>query len=672
MRIGVALCLALLCVLPIATPAGAGESDEIPSRWELLNPPPGRSMHSAVWDPMSDRMLVFGGLGGGNMDDLWAFEPGSGSWEQLFPEGPRPARLIAHSAVWDTLHNQMLIFGGFGGGGSGLWSYDPVQNRWAAISPEGPQPGPRGYHSAVWDSERGRMYVFGGVGPNVEIYDDLWVYDSEDNTWTELPRPRGRPLRRFFHGAAWDPVNHEMLLFGGADFLLGTMSNDLWSYRPATNDWVDLSASGRKPSERLSLSALWDTHGSRLLVYGGGCGPGCYNDDLWSYAPATRTWQQIAGNGNQPKARGGQSGVWDPVREQMLLFGGFRTDGPSNEVWTFTPGNDVWSELPTFASSAPLDPSQARQDMAFGGMPLPFPAVRQGERGVWDAASSSLLMFGGFSGEEDFFDELWSYAPDSQQWSPIVPGSDGPSPRSDHAAAWDPEARALYVFGGYGLEGYSDELWQYDAETQEWTLDQSESEPPLGREDHSLVWDPDGKRLLVFGGTRGEGGFDDLWSYTPDRDEWTPLGEADAGPGPRYRHSAVWDTAHGRMLVFGGYGGPEVGSYLDDLWSYDPSTGQWEQLARSGPRPSPRAWHQAVWDDLRGRLIVIGGFAGGIDYLGDAWEYDPEDDSWTELESADPVPTARAQHIAVWADDRVLMYGGNRTSEVWQFWPDVP
>ena len=123
------------------------------------------------------------------------------------------------------------------------------------------------------------------------------------------------------------------------------------------------------------------------------------------------------------------------------------------------------------------------------------------------------------------------------------------------------------------------------------------------------------------------------------------------------------------MLVFGGYGGPQVGRYLADLWAFDPSSGRWEQLAATGPRPSPRAWHRAVWDSVRGRLMVIGGYAGGIDYFGDVWEYDPQSDRWTELESAEPFPTARAQHVAVWADDHVLVHGGNGTNEIWRLWP---
>jgi hypothetical protein len=77
-----------------------------------------------------------------------------------------------------------------------------------------------------------------------------------------------------------------------------------------------------------------------------------------------------------------------------------------------------------------------------------------------------------------------------------------------------------------------------------------------------------------------------------------------------------------------------------------------------------------VWDEAQGRLVIIGGFAGGVDYLGDAWEYDSETDAWIELEIGEPQPTARAQHVAVWANDSILVHGGNFTNEVWRLTRD--
>src|SRR5256712_4444478 len=43
--------------------------------WSALaparNPPPARSDHPAIYDPVRDRMLVFGGYGTGYLSDLW-------------------------------------------------------------------------------------------------------------------------------------------------------------------------------------------------------------------------------------------------------------------------------------------------------------------------------------------------------------------------------------------------------------------------------------------------------------------------------------------------------------------------------------------------------------------------------------------------------------------------
>src|SRR4029078_8948233 len=72
---------------------------------------------------------------------------------------------------------------------------------------------------------------------------------------------------------------------------------------------------------------------------------------------------------------------------------------------------------------------------------------------------------------------------------------------------------------------------------------------PAVRRDHVAVFDPDGDRMVVFGGLAPSGTTDDVWalgfSGTP---EWTRLTPA-TGPSRRYVHAGAFDLARRRLIV---------------------------------------------------------------------------------------------------------------------------
>src|SRR5271170_2158174 len=83
--------------------------------WTQLSPsgtpPVARGGTTGVYDPTSNRMIVFGGLdaGGNNLNDVWALTNANGlggasQWINLIPNGATgspPAR-SGHSAVYDS------------------------------------------------------------------------------------------------------------------------------------------------------------------------------------------------------------------------------------------------------------------------------------------------------------------------------------------------------------------------------------------------------------------------------------------------------------------------------------------------------------------------------------------------------------------------------------------
>jgi hypothetical protein len=138
-------------------------------------------------------------------------------------------------------------------------------------------------------------------------------------------------------------------------------------------------------------------------------------------------------------------------------------------------------------------------------------------------------------------------------------------------------------------------------------------------------------------------------------------------------HTAIYCPYTGAILVFGGFRDLE-GYWVatNDLWSVDPSTGTWTLLEPEGDVPSARGSHVAIWDDANSRMIVHGGVAewagGGLGGMPDVWQYDPETNVWTELETLNG-PYGRSKHCAVYDSEsgRMLINGGTSETELKPF-----
>jgi N-acetylneuraminic acid mutarotase len=127
---------------------------------------------------------------------------------------------------------------------------------------------------------------------------------------------------------------------------------------------------------------------------------------------------------------------------------------------------------------------------------------------------------------------------------------------------------------------------------------------------------------------------------------------AAAGNVPGARVLPVsWIDDAGALWLFGGQGYDSAGAigYLNDLWKYSPSSGQWTWVGGSniasadgvygtlgigatGNVPGARAG-AVSWIDSTGDLWLLGGVgfdsAGTIDSLNDLWRYSPGSGQWT-------------------------------------------
>ena len=110
-----------------------GTQDEISPRWTRLSPsgdPGARDLHTAIYDPNTNRMTVFGGnreIGPTDStlrDDVWILENATGltidgqavipAWTELSTTDGPPSARNSHTAVYNNnlASNRMIVFAG--------------------------------------------------------------------------------------------------------------------------------------------------------------------------------------------------------------------------------------------------------------------------------------------------------------------------------------------------------------------------------------------------------------------------------------------------------------------------------------------------------------------------------------------------------------------------------
>ena len=183
--------------------------------------------HSAIYDSVYQRMIIFGGYdAGGPGADAWAFSlpaSGSGTWTKLAPAGTPPAARYQHSAIFDSANQRMIVFGGQDGTSpivDGAWALSlpgSGDGAWTQLSPSGGPPDARESHSAIYDGVNHRMIIFGGEDASWNVREDvraLSLTAGGGGAWTQLT-PASTP--RLNHSAIYDGANHRMIIFGGED-----------------------------------------------------------------------------------------------------------------------------------------------------------------------------------------------------------------------------------------------------------------------------------------------------------------------------------------------------------------------------------------------------------------------------------------------------------------------
>ena len=339
--------------------AAVESSQAVPSA-AAPSPPPRRYGHTATFDPLRDRMVVFGGSDAGLSNEVWALAlPGGTAWSTLAAAGNPPSARHAHTAVYDPVRDRIVVFAGADAGSrNDVWALSLSGSpTWTELTPTGRMPIMRQAHTAIYDPVRDRMVVFGGMGSKPRTGDDLpgmgeegsrndvWALSLSGNpTWSALAPAGNPPSARYEHTAIYDPVRDRMLVFGGFDPSRGSR-NDVWALSLSGSPaWSALATSGRRPAARRGHTAVYDPVHDRMVVFGGSDGYSSHKDAWALSLSGSPAWSELARN-SPLAARNAHTAISDTVRDRMVVFGGIDAS-TRNDVWALAlSGAPAWSAL---------------------------------------------------------------------------------------------------------------------------------------------------------------------------------------------------------------------------------------------------------------------------------------------------------------------------------------
>ncbi len=227
----------------------------------------------------------------------------------------------------------------------------------------------------------------------------------------------------------------------------------------------------------------------------------------------------------------------------------------------------------------------------------------------------------------------------------------------------------VVVFGGSGFCGTN-----VIADSAFWSWNGRAWSPlpgvvPSRREDALLTYDDRRKVLVLYGGRSSGQVYRDTWEWNGS--SWIRRSDETASsPGPLEHAAAAFDSARGRVVLFGG--GTQDRKLHGTVWEWDGS--RWYR--HSAPGPAARVGHSMA--SGAGGVFLYGGFnEAGL--LADLWKWNGV--AWEQVHNAGPTFT---EGMALVSTETGLLVVGGGTGDVapgaplkvWRFagraWTELP
>jgi hypothetical protein len=633
------------------------EWDPATGSWTNRTPagskPSARSGAGMVFDSTRNKFVIVGGRAGTgyNYEDTWEWDPTTGAFTDRTNSGSRPPGRSLHSMVFEKSTGKVLLFGGgrssqesgfwLGNDGTGVasaygdtWEWDPATGAWTELT-LAVAPSARYSSALVWDSTRARAVLFGGKqedqysNPGIPCQ-DTWEWNPATPGWTERTTDGTKPSARFGHAMAYDPGRGVMVLVGGVDRF--TVA-DVWEWDPATAAWARRLAGSEAnlPPARAYASLVTDVAQDRLYLMDGlnfytRPGPDGMAEgqtipfaDLWELEPATAVFTS-RNSRSAPAERSGFAMAFCPDNSKTYVFGGV-DDGFQvlDDLWEWD--GISWLQVENYVRPP------ARKDAAM----------------AYDPFRQSLILFGGVANNpanstlNSLLADTWEWQSGTRKWSQLHPAA-SPDPVDGHGMVTDSARAKVLLFGGEspafsdipGASHYSwsNAVWEWDGGKTTWSnrTPISGALTPAGRVNPLLSFDEGRQRMFLFEGLgtwQGTTSNSVFWEWDPvsagwvfrDSGDFVDFGAASDSALPSPFPIVAYDSLRRRMVV------PTTASTTtgSKTWELDAKAPTW-YLRTLSPSPSSLSTAAVVYDSQRGVMVLFG---SGPGYSGssETWEY---------------------------------------------------
>ncbi len=525
------------------------------------------------------------------------------------------------------------------------------------------------------------------------------LFDLEKNDWEHLELETTPPLV-LWSALCYDPVNDEVLLFGGsADD--DAARPGTWLFSAKKMEWRKLEQPiSEQPPPRSNAPLAYDSK-NRLIVVFGGDAQDRYLSDTWAYDCVKREWRELMTNvrpfprdvpvlcflekhvvfmmagrvpgvpgppsqHHRPRPGDGGQEVWilDAAKAEWRMVGG----GFPGGHWTsavYDPHSDrvvLHRATSRYESHSQLEFYEWRPDLPSAGQGLthdgqPIHKYNPPDWYTKGTGRGKPLTPADPRAGEKLIDGL-----EANQWVPVE------TPRPAYARTWgsiayDPDRQEALLWGG-GHCGYcGTDVNHFSLRTLRWETSFPPEFPPspysgfYGDESSFLIssrtykgrpWVQHGRvsyaydpitKLVAFTQTISRTptrGF--TYIYDPGKRDFVDVFPQPFIPGWAVSGLCV-STPHGiyNYLTHGDHRSEQVG-----LFKLDIRGRKWTNLTGGEARVPGAERHRLVYDSKRDRLILVTGYKRGRESPEQpamfAWDLGSETNDWIELPMSGEIP----------------------------------
>lgn len=524
-----------------------------------------------------------------------------------------------------------------------------------------------------------KLYFFGGY-TGKDYLDSLNIFDLTINEWmsfTELSMTN-RPSRRHLHYSAFLPPNY-LFIYGGV--FKDNIYDDSYIFNTKTFNWEKVIESERTPGSRYGMCG--GQIGSTFYILGGFGIDLTSNsernlDDVWSFDCRSREWNPFNTIGDE-KVVGvdwtcvvynkmfycigsdlykmcvlnTQNREWRSLGLSGAIIGKLEryslTRNESGTIFLFG-GSGFMRIYNDIYSLDEIDGNFLWHKLECTGN---IPSPRSGHSTV--SLGEILLVVGGRC-QDDYFNDLYAFNPNlGLRWLCLYSIGEIPGNQVGHIGYYSESMDSIIIHGGDSRGVVTNELFLYNYKKKEWSSHKnSEGSPSLAY--HTCVFDSTKNELVIYGGGNLQDCSGELYKLTIPGLQWN-LVKIKKTINPRAGHCAWMMPKSRNMIVFGGF--IPIEGYTNELWNFDLNENKWTQIlptAVAGALPVGRI--SCTCTLYENCVYMLGGVNSEV-VLDDLWKLDIENWVWERINITEKNPGAIFGHSANVVEKHIFVYAGD-------------